>query len=410
MQTPSRSRLSRDFWKLWTAAAISNIGDGIRVTALPLLIAAITRDPLIVSGVTAATFAPWILVSLPAGAIVDRLNRRHLMMIGQAVRGVVVGALALAILGGVESIPLIYVTAFVIGLGEVFVDSSSQAAIPMLVEEPELENANSKLLAVEFVTNDALGGPVGAWLFAYAPAIPFLLDSSTFLVAGLLISQITAPMQESVTAERPSMLDSIREGVSFVRNHELLGGIALAVALANLAVGAGGSILVLLALEVLGVSEVGFGLLVATGAIGGFIGAIAARRVSARIGRRMALTTGAALLGIGQAVMGLAVNGVIAGAGFFIGSLGVSVFSVVGRALRQGVTPDRLLGRVVATFRLIGVGAVPVGAVLAGVIADAFGLRVPYILGAAVIAIVTVAIYRIATEERIASSLAGRRA
>jgi MFS family permease len=91
MNKPGAGTLSRDFWKLWSAPAVSNVGDGIRLTALPHLIAAITRDPVVVSGVTAATFAPWLLLSLPGGAIVDRVNRRALIIVFQSVRACVGG-------------------------------------------------------------------------------------------------------------------------------------------------------------------------------------------------------------------------------------------------------------------------------------------------------------------------------
>jgi MFS family permease len=310
---------------------------------------------------------------------------------------------------GLESVTLIYATAFIIGVGEVFVDSATQAAIPMLVDEVELENANSKLLAVEFITNDALGGPVGAWLFATMAALPFLLDSATFLVAGLLISQIASPLQESHPAPRLSMIESIKEGISFVRENALLKGLALAVAAANLAMGAGASILVLLALDVLGLPEFGYGLLVGAGAIGGFIGAVGARKASQILGRRYAMTLGAAMLAVGQLIVGTSANGYMAGAGLFIGALGVSVFSVVGRSLRQAVTPDRILGRVVTTFRLIGIGSVPIGALLGGVIAAAAGIRVPYWIGAIILVVVTAAIYAVATDDRIAISLAAKR-
>jgi MFS family permease len=363
----------------------------------------------VVSGVTAATFAPWLLLSLPGGVIVDRVNRRALIIVFQSVRAVSVGILGVAVMMGLESVALIFATAFIIGVGEVFVDSATQAAIPMLVDEVELENANSKLLAVEFITNDALGGPVGAWLFAAMASLPFLLDSATFLVAGVLISRIASPLQDSNLVPRLSMVNSIREGIRFVRANALLKGLAFAVAGANLAAGAGGSILVLLALEVLGLSEFGFGLLVGTGAIGGFAGAVGARKMSQILGRRNSMTLGAAMLAVGQLIVGTSANGYIAGVGLFIGALGVSLFSVVGRSLRQAVTPDRILGRVVTTFRLIGVGSLPIGALLGGVIAAAAGIRVPYWIGAAILVVVTAAIYAVATDDRIARSLAAKR-
>lgn len=410
MSTTRTGELSRDFWRLWGAAAVSNVGDGIRLTALPLLVAAITRDPVVVSGVTVATFAPWLLLSLPGGAIVDTVNRRKLIITMQLVRGAAVAILGAAIALGLESVGLIYATAFIIGVGEVFVDSATQAAIPMLVEEVELENANSKLLAVEFITNDALGGPLGAWLFAAMAALPFFVDGATFMVAAALIARIAAPLQDDLDLPRLTMLASINEGIVFVRRDTLLKGLAVAVAGANLAIGASTSILVLLALDVLGLPEFGFGMLIGVGAVGGFVGAIGARRASRILGRRHALTLGAVLLAIGQLILGTASNGVVAGTGLFISGLGISLFSVVGRSLRQAVTPDRILGRVVTTFRLIGVGAVPVGALFGGIIGAAAGVRVPYWIGAAILAFVALAIYAVATEERIAASLAAKRA
>lgn len=403
-----RQKLSPDFWRLWSAAVVSNLGDGIRVTALPLLIAAVTRDPLIVSGATAATFAPWILFSLPGGALVDRMDRRKVMIIGQAARGVVVAALAVLVAQGMESVIFIYLTAFVIGTGEVFVDTSLQASIPMLVPEPDLESANGKLLAAEFVTNDAVGGPVGAWLFALAAAVPFGIDAATFLIAGFLVSRIATPLTPVVEGVQTSLWQSIREGISFVKGDGLLRGLAGTVALANLATGAGGSILVLLALEELGLSELGFGLLIAAGALGGLLGAVVSRSLASRVGRRWTMTSGAFLLAVGQTMIGLAPNGWWAGAGLMMGTFGISAWSVVGRSLRQAVSPDRILGRVVTTFRLIGVGVLPLGALAGGAIAAAAGIRVPYLLGGAAILLVTGATYWIVTDERVAASIQRR--
>jgi MFS family permease len=398
------SRLSPDYWRLWWAASVSNIGDGIRLTALPLLIATITRDPVVVTGVTAATTIPWVLFSLPAGALVDRLDRRRVMIGGQVVRAVAVGVLAIFVEVGSESVALIYVVGFLIGIGEVFVDSSSQAAIPVIAGNTDLERANSNLLAVEFITNDALGGPVGAWLFAAAAALPFGIDSASFLLGAFLVGRIRTPLQSPPQGDSATMFESIKEGVVFVRDHALLRGLAFAVSAANFALGGGAALLVLFTLEELGTSEVQFGLVVGVGAVGGFVGAVAARWVSGLLGRRWAMTSGALTVALGQTLLGLAPSIYVAATGFFLASLGVSVFSVVGRSLRQAVSPDRILGRVVTTFRLIGIGALPLGAVFAGVLAGATNLRVPYIVGAGIMFFVTVAIFRVSTPERLTAA------
>jgi MFS family permease len=401
MRQRSGARLSTDYWKLWWAATISNLGDGIRLTALPLLMAAITRDPLIVAGATTATTLPWILFSLPAGALVDRWDRKRIMVVGQLARGIAVALLTLAIVTGSEAVWLVYAVGFIIGLGEVFVDSSSQAAIPLLAGDAELEKANSNLLAVEFITNEAVGGPLGAFLFAAMAAIPFGVDSASFLLAALLVSRIRIPLQTAHEEARVSMRSSIVEGLRFVWDNRLLRGLALAVSAANFALGGGGALLVLLALDVLGASEVGYGLMIGFGALGGLVGALSASWLSAVLGRRWAMTGGALVLAVGQLGLGLAPNIAVGVAGLFIGTFGVSVFSVVGRSLRQAVSPDRILGRVVTSFRLIGFGALPLGAALAGVLAAATSVRVPYLAGSLIVAIAGFGIYRVSTDERL---------
>jgi MFS family permease len=177
-------------------------------------------------------------------------------------------------------------------------------------------------------------------------------------------------------------------------------GLAIAVAIANFSLGAGGSILVLLAIEELGVTDAQYGLMVGLGAVGGLIGALISSGVARRIGRRWAMTIGTAVLAVGQLILGLAPHAIAATVGIMIGLFGVTLFTVVGRTLRQALTPDRLLGRVVVSFRLIGIGALPVGALLGGWIARVAGLRSPYLIGSALISVAALMVYRVSTEER----------
>ena len=127
-----RQRFSADYWRFWTAAALSNLGDGMTLAALPLVAVSITREPLAVALAAALAFLPWVLAGPVAGVVVDRVDRRKLMIIGQLARGLVVGTLAVWIAAGDLSLPVLYAAAFLLGLGEVFVDTASQAAIPML--------------------------------------------------------------------------------------------------------------------------------------------------------------------------------------------------------------------------------------------------------------------------------------
>ncbi|MGC2241977.1 MAG: MFS transporter [Acidimicrobiia bacterium] len=396
----TRVKAARDYWLLWTGSGLSNLGDGIRLTALPLLAATLTRDPLAVSGVFAATTAPWIVFGPIGGSLVDRTNRQHLMVWGQLARGLTVAALAVVVAVGQVAMWHLYLVGIVIGIGEVLVDSSSQAAIPLLAGNLDLEQANSRLMAAEFALNDLVGGPVGALLFTLAAAVPFGIDSATFILGALLISLIRTPMQQVRPEQRQTMRADILEGIGFVWAHDLLRGLALSVAVANFSMGAGGSVLVLFAIDELGLTDPQYGLLVGLGSVGGLIGALTASRISTGIGRRWTMTAGAAILAIGQLALGLSVGGLMAGAGLILGLFGATIFSVVGRSLRQSASPDRLLGRVVASFRLIAVGALPLGALFGGWVARQVGLRIPYLLASGLIAIATIVIYRVATPER----------
>jgi MFS family permease len=396
-----RVKTARDYWLLWTGSGLSNLGDGIRLTALPLLAATLTSDPLAVSGVLAATTAPWIVFGPIGGSLVDRGNRQRLMVWGQFARGLTVAGLAVLVATGHVVMWHLYLVGVIIGVGEVLVDSSSQAAIPLLAGELDLERANSRLMVAEFALNDLVGGPVGAFMFAIAAAVPFGIDSATFLVGALLLSLIRTPMQRVREGEHQTIRADIVEGLAFVWRHGLLRGLALSVAVANFSIAAGGSVLVLLALDVMGLSDAQYGLLVGLGSVGGLIGALVSSRISARIGRRWTMTSGAALVSIGELVVGLSTGGVMAGAGLILVLFGATIFSVVGRTLRQTASPDRLLGRVVASFRLIGVGATPVGALFGGWVARAAGLRVPYMIGAGLVVVATLVIYMVATPERV---------
>jgi MFS family permease len=394
-------RGNRDYWLLWSGSGLSNLGDGIRLTALPLLAATLTRDPLAVSGVLAATTAPWIVFGPIGGSLVDRIDRRLLMTGGQTARGLVVAMLA--VLVAVDSVTMthLYITGAVIGLGEILVDTSSQAAIPQLAGGMPLEKANSRLIAAELVLNDLAGGPLGAFLFAAVAFLPFGVDAATFLAGGLLVALIRTPMQDAREPRHQNMRSDIVEGLRFVWRDPFMRGLAVAVAIANFSMGAGGSILVLLAIEELGVTEAQYGLIVGVGAVGGLAGAVVASRVALRVGRRWAMTIGTTVLAAGQLMLATAQDGAGAAAGMAVGLFGVSLFTVVGRTLRQALTPDRLLGRVVASFRLIGIGALPVGALLGGSVARASGLRAPYFIASALIALAAVVVYRVSTEERI---------
>src|SRR6185295_11362878 len=183
-------RLPVLFRRFWLAAAVSNLGDGIRLAALPLLALELTNDARLIAGVTAMSFLPWIAVGPLAGVLVDRHDRRILMLIGQVARGLAVLLLAIAVSAGRANIAMLYLVALIIGAGETVVDSASQAAIPRLVEDHQLERANGQLTVAENLFNDVLGVALGAVLFSAASSIPFYIDAATFIFGALILTGI----------------------------------------------------------------------------------------------------------------------------------------------------------------------------------------------------------------------------
>ncbi|MDQ4037610.1 MAG: MFS transporter, partial [Actinomycetota bacterium] len=163
----SRDPLGSNFWRLLAASAVSNLGDGIVRTAIPLLAIMLTRDPVLVGALTSLSFLPWLLFAIPAGVLVDRMDRRRAMSSANLVRTGVVGVLVAAIAVDQVSLVLLYVITFVLGVAETVYDSASRAMLPQVVRRDQLDRANGPLAAAEIVTQAFLAAPIGSFLFAW---------------------------------------------------------------------------------------------------------------------------------------------------------------------------------------------------------------------------------------------------
>lgn len=396
-------RIGSPFHKLWSASAISTLGDGVFLTALPLLAAQLTRDPLPVSLVSFAGGLPWLLFGLVSGALVDRWDRRATMWRVDAFRFVVVGALGVVVLAGGASVPLLAAFGFLLGTGQTLFDNAAQSLIPSIVsrDSRRLERANSQLYGAQTVTQNFLGPPAGGFLFGVANAVPFLVDAVSFAASSALIAAIggsfapgragtTPPTGDAPQIEggpRASLRAEIAEGLRWLARHRLLRAMCVLVALMNLSFMAGEAIMVLFAQDVLGLTNVGYGLLLTSYAAGGVLGSTLATRLGRLVGTGTLLV--AMALVIAAAWLGFGVNSSawVAAALLVVNSTAGMVFNVVGVSLRQRMVPDPLMGRVVAAYRTLGYGAIPLGALLGGVLGRTFGLRAPYLLGGALIAV-----------------------
>lgn len=376
--------LGQRFNKLLGAVIVSNLGDGIMVVAFPLLVASITRDPVLVAGATVIGRIPWLLFALPAGALVDRMDRRRVMVGVDWVRGAVVGVLGILLLVGDVSLAIVYVIAFMLGSAETMFDTASEAFLPLLVGSDDLDAANGRLQASEWATNSFVGPAAGAGLFAVAAALPFLFNSVSFAIAAVLVASIGGNFAREGADDQQKLRTDIGEGLRWLWGHTVLRTLSIMAGVTNL-VGMGiVAIFVLFAQDILDLGDVGYGLIITTIGAGGLGGALIAPLITKRFGQGTTLLASVGGLGVGSLAMGLTSNAIVAGViACFYGFL-VALWNVVAISLRQRLTPDDLRGRVASVARLLAWGTQPLGALLGGVVAAAYGLRAPFVIGAVI--------------------------
>jgi MFS family permease len=404
----SADPLGTNYRRLWIASAVSNLGDGVRLTALPLTAATITRDPAEIAAIDFASRLPWFLFALLAGAVVDRVDRRLAMGISNLIRALFVGLLAIAVATDNTTMFLLYAVSFLLGCAETIFDNASQAIMPALVRKDQLERANSRIFAAELIANEFAGPPIGAFLFVAAMSSPFFLDSASFLFAALLVLSFTGTFATAREegAPRTSLGADIREGVSWLWNHRLLRALAIMLGTWNGLNTAAFSIFVLFALQILDVGEIGYGFLISTLVVGSFIGSLTASRISRRLGSGTTLIVQIVLGAMATLVIAFTSSPVIVGVMFAVEGFSTIVWNVITVSMRQSIIPDRLLGRVNSVYRLLGWGSMPLGAALGGFLAEAFGLRAPYFVMAGVLAVMAVVALPIVNNRTIAAARA----
>jgi MFS family permease len=384
--------LGPSFWKLWSASALSNLADGLVKVALPLVAVTLTNSPTLVAGVTLAVTLPWLLFALPAGALVDRVDRRIAMVRADVVRAAAVAVLAVTTVLGLESsaaaIWALYAVALLLGTAETVYDTSAQSMLPQVVPRDRLAHANGRLIAAELTANEFVGPPLGGLLVAAGIAAAFATPATLWAAAVgtllLLRGNFAAPRPEEPRTVRAD----VAEGLRYLWRHRLLRTLATMTGLFNLATNATFAVFVLYAVgpdSAMGLTEVAYGLLFATLAAGSLIGALLADPIIRRLGRSRSLLVG--ILG-GVATVGIPALTTIPlaiAAAFLVGGLTNALWNVVAVSLRQRITPDRILGRINSSYRLVAWGTRPLGAAAGGLLGELLGLRAVFATAAALI-------------------------
>ncbi|NED54616.1 MFS transporter [Micromonospora aurantiaca] len=391
-ERPVEASSKRGLGLLLASTGVSVTGDGMLLAAAPLMAAALSRDPMAVASVSAAGYAAWLLVGLPAGALVDRWSRRTVMVASDLGRAAVLFALVLLVVTDSASIAALALAVFLVGVGSCFFDPAAQAVIPTIVgrDKERLSRANGRLWAIDTFGRSLAGPPLGAAAFAASRVLPFGLDAGSFLLSAALVSRLPSPPAKPAVEHAP-MLRAIRVGMAHLVRHPELRTVTLGMASYNLGYNIAFATLVLYAQDVLHLGTIGFGLLIASGALGGIAGGWLAPRIVAVLSPRSAY---ASTLGVQAAawltVLLTATPWVTAVALVFVG-IASTTGSVVGGSTRQLHTPDEMLGRVVSSTRLFGIGSAALGSVLGGVVADAGGLGAPFATAAGLLALASLA-------------------
>lgn len=350
------------------------------VTAFPLLAALLTKDPVLIAGVTIATRLPWLIFSLLTGAIADRMNRRRLMIGADVVRMAIVGLLGLAIVVDAVNIWMLFLAAFLLGACETLHVNAAQALLPSLVEERHLLTANARFSTAQIVSTQFIGPPVGVALFTLGKSLPFVVDAATFGASAALVGRI--PHRDTAIRPDSRFRDDIMEGLRFMRDSVALRRLTEIVTVINFFYFAAASLLVLYVEKVLDSGEVVFTAL----SVGAALGTVASRFFVDGTTRRFGYTTTitVAMWLWGVAIIGLAVatHPVFAIAMNVVLGFGTGLWIAVNSTLRQRFTPDRMLGRMNAAFRMISWGVVPFGALFGGLVARIFEVRTPFIIAA----------------------------
>ena len=413
-QSGNQPKLGVSYWKLWSATAISNLGDGVSMIAYPWLASAVTRSPFLIALSGVLSRLPWLIFSLPAGVITDRYDRKKIIVTMDSIRGFLTVAVAGIVFFNADSLPslnelasltdlktnwalfiTISLAAFLFGLAEVLRDNSAQTFMPSVVKEEHLEKANGQMWSAESLTNSFIGPPLGSLLIGIAVFIPFFFDAASFFVAAALIASITTfkkvePRKDDTAQEKRSFAREIKEGFAWLWAHELLRPMAIILGTLNFVGTLAGAGFILFAQEILHTSVLEFAILGTAGAIGGMLGGLVAPKISKKIGSGPSLWL---TLGTGpviELVIGLSSSWYIVWFLSAVATLFAVLWNVITVSLRQSIIPSHLLGRVNSVYRFFAWGTIPIGALVAGCAMTLvqhlanreWGLRAPYLLSA----------------------------
>ena len=395
------ARLGRSFRWLFTSSVVSNVGDGIALSAGPLLIAAQTSDAFLVSMAFLAQISPPLLFGAIAGAAADRVDRRRIVVWVNLARAVVLAVLAATIATGTVDINIVLATLFVLGTAETFADVGASSLLPRLVRREDLGIANARLQGAFLLTNQLLAPPIGAFLFVVGMALPFAANAACFALGAVLVSRVMTggPGEpeagaRATDAPRRSLSGELADGVRWLAAHPPMRTLVLTILAFNVTYGAAWSVLVLYAKEQLAMDEIGFGLITTAMAIGGVIGTTAYGRLERRFSLGDIMRVGLVIETATHLVLALTTSPAVALATMVVFGAHAFVWGTTATTIRQRAVPDELLGRVTGVYTVAVFGGMVIGTPIGGLLARELGITAPFWFGFVGSAVLVVLLWR----------------
>ena len=386
-RAPGRSGNSsrRSYRHLWTATTTSAFGNGVVVSALPLLAAGMTRRPLGIAALSAAEGLPWLLLALPAGVLVDRFDRRRLMQAADGVRALVLVLMVLGIMRHILSLFTLYAFAVLLGTGQTLSMGATTAMLPGIVPTEDLPRANGLLASTQMLGEQTIGPVLGSLLFGVAAAFPFAVDGISFLGSALVLSGVpdvraSSRQWQAGQLRHEPVMRSARAGLAWFLGQPVLVVLVATIAAMAFSQSMMLGVLVLFALRCLHIARSGYGLLLAIGALGAAVSGAAAKTVLGRLGTSRTILAAGLVAGAAYVTLWATSSAEVAGAALFVEGGAVMAGNVASNVVRQSLIPSDMLGRVGNVTRMFIWGAVPLGALAGGAAATAWGLRAPLLL------------------------------
>jgi MFS family permease len=393
-QAPAEKRGTRNLWrhpdfmKLWTAETISQFGTQVTLLGLPLIAILLLKANAFEVGLLATVeFLPFILFGLPAGAWVDRLRRRPILIIGDVGRALSLASIPIVYEIGHLTLIQLYIVAFTNGVLTVFFDVAYQSYLPSIVERDQLVEGNSKLEGSRATAQLAGPGMAGALIQWLGAPIAVIVDAVSYVGSAICVFLIRRP--EPPVLVHPEGKQKIRseiaEGLRYVLGNRLLRAIAACTASSNLFTNMAFSVFILYAVRQLDLTPGAIGVIFGIGNIGALLGAFSGSALARKLGVGPTIVLSAVIFGPPALLVPLASPSFpypyLVGA-MFVGSFGSVIYNVNQVGLRQAITPLRMQGRMNATMRFMVWGTIPIGAFFGGVLGNTIGLRPTLWVGA----------------------------